>query len=172
MVERSKKVEVVESLSNIFNNNECIVVVNVKGLNAEETAQLRVQARKLETGFVVTKNTLVRRALNGSSLEKMSDLFSGQTAIAYSNNPVSAAKLVVDFAKTREDKLQVVGASMGAHIYDAAQVTALASLPSLDELRAKIIAVISTPATRIAGVLQAPAGQLARVFSAYAAKGE
>ncbi|MBL0319959.1 MAG: 50S ribosomal protein L10 [Alphaproteobacteria bacterium] len=172
MVDRLKKSQVVESLGTVFSSNECVVVCKINALNAEDVTKLRTQARSLGAGFVVTKNTLVRIALNGSRFENIRDLFQGQTAIAYSDDPVAAAKLVTQFAKGNEDKLQVVGAGLGVHRYDAAQVKALASLPSLDELRARLLAVINTPATRIAGVLQAPAGQLARVFSAYAKKGE
>jgi large subunit ribosomal protein L10 len=101
----------------------------------------------------------------------MKDLFKGQTVIAYAEDPVAAPKVAADFAKTN-DKLVILGGAMGSTVLDADGVKALATMPSLDELRAKIVGMIQTPATRIAAVVNAPAGNLARVFGAYARKDE
>jgi Ribosomal protein L10 len=127
--------------------------------------------RAAGAGFKVTKNRLARRALQGTQFEGLDGLFKGPTAIAYSKDPVAAAKVVADYAKSN-DKLQIIGAALGNQVLDAEGVKALATLPSLDELRAKLVGMIQTPATRIAGVLQAPGGQVARVLAAYAKKDE
>ena len=127
--------------------------------------------RDAGASFKVAKNRLVKLALVGTQYEVLADLFSGPTAIAYSTDPVAAAKVVDQFAKGNE-KLTIVGGAMGDQVLDIAQVKALAQLPSLDEIRAQLAGLIKTPARNIAGVLQAPAGQLARVFSAYSEKGE
>jgi large subunit ribosomal protein L10 len=147
-----------------------LLVAHYKGLTVAEITDLRVNIRKAGAGFKVTKNLLAKRALAGTNYEKVAHLFKGPTAVAYSSDPVSAAKALSEFAKKNE-KLVLVGGAFGNTVLDKAAITQLASLPSLDELRAKIIAMLQTPATRIAGVLQAPAGQLARVFGAYAKKG-
>ena len=121
--------------------------------------------------FKVVKNRLVKLALEGTDAAEIKDLFSGPTAIAFSDDPVAAPKVVANFAKEHE-QLVILGGAMGATVLDPSGVKALAELPSLDELRAKIVGMIQTPATRIAGVLQAPGGQLARVMNAYATKSD
>lgn len=148
---------------------QIVLVAHYKGLNAAEVSELRRNVRKAGANFKVTKNLLAKRAVAGTAYEKVSHLFKGPTAIAYANDPVAAAKALSEFAKKNE-KLVLVGGAFGETILDKAAIQQLATLPSLDELRAKIIALLQTPATRIAGVLQAPAGQLARVFGAYGAK--
>jgi large subunit ribosomal protein L10 len=147
-----------------------LLVAHYKGLSVAEITDLRINIRKAGAGFKVTKNLLAKRAIAGTNYEKVSHLFKGPTAVAYANDPVAAAKALSEFAKKNE-KLVLVGGAFGNTVLDKAAIQQLASLPSLDELRAKIIAMLQTPATRIAGVLQAPAGQLARVFGAYAKKG-
>jgi large subunit ribosomal protein L10 len=119
----------------------------------------------------VAKNRLAKLALQGTDAEHIADLFTGPTVIAYSADPVAASKVAVEFAKTNE-KLVILGGAMGKTNLDANGVKALATMPSLDELRAKLVGMLNTPATRVAGVLQAPAGKLARVFGAYAKKDE
>jgi large subunit ribosomal protein L10 len=119
----------------------------------------------------VAKNRLAKIALQGTESESIIDLFKGQTLVAYSDDPVTAPKVASEFAKGNE-KLIILGGAMGSTSLDADGVKALASLPSLDELRAKLVGMIATPATRIAQVVNAPAGQLARVFGAYARKDE
>ena len=133
--------------------------------------ELRGQMRDAGASFKVTKNRLTRLALDGTKISDLSKLFDGPTAIAYSGDPVTAAKVAVNFAKENE-KLVVLGGTYDGEILDVDAVTTLAKLPSLDELRGRILAMISTPATRIAGILQAPAGQVARVISAHAASQE
>lgn len=166
---REQKQELISQLKEVFGGASIVVVAHYKGLSVTEMTELRSKARETGASFRVTKNRITRLALEGTKFEELSDLFTGPTAIAYSDDPVAAAKATVDFAK-KNDKLEVLGAIMNGERLDISAVTQLASLPSLDELRAKIISVIQTPATRIAGVTQAPAGQLARVMNAYATK--
>ena len=147
-----------------------LLIAHYKGLTVAEISDLRIKVRAAGAGFKVTKNLLAKRALAGTNYEKISHLFKGPTAVAYATDPVSAAKALHEFAKKNE-KLVLVGGAFGDTVLDKAGIKQLATLPSLDELRAKILAMLNTPATRIAGVLQAPAGQLARVFGAYAKKG-
>ena len=127
--------------------------------------------RESGASFKVTKNRLTRLALKGTRFEPLTDLFTGPTAIAFSEDPIAAAKVAVKFADGN-DKLEIIGGGLFEEMLDPAGIKTLATLPSLDELRAKIVGMISTPATRIAGVLQAPGGQLARVVQAYASQGE
>ena len=115
----------------------------------------------------MTKNRLAKRALDGTTFAGLTPLFTGPTAIAFSRDPVAAAKVAVEYAN-RNDKLTIIGGGLAGEVMDAAGVKELASLPSLDELRARLIGLLVAPATRIAGVLQAPGGQLARVLAAYA----
>lgn len=170
-MDRAKKEELVAELNGTFADSTLVVVTHQTGLTVAESTDLRARMREAGAGFKVTKNRLAKLALTGTTYEGISDLFEGPTAIAYSTDPVAAARVAVNFAKENE-KLVIVGGAMGENRLDEAGVKALASLPSLDELRARLVGMLNTPATRVAGVLQAPAGQLARVFSAYAGKGE
>ena len=137
------------------------------GLTVAEATQLRRQMRAAGARFRVTKNRLAKRALDRTPFAGLSPLFTGPTAIAFSPDPVAAAKVAVEYAN-RNNKLTIVGGGLAGQVMDAAGVKELASLPSLDELRGKLIGLLVAPATRIAGVLQAPAGHLARVLAAYA----
>lgn len=166
---RTEKQQWIDSTNAQVKDAQIVLVAYYKGLTVAEITELRTNIRKAGAGFKVTKNLLAKRAIAGTAYEKVSHLFKGPTAIAYANEPVSAAKALSEFAKKNE-KLVLVGGAFGDTVLDKAAIQQLASLPSLDELRAKIIAMLQTPATRIAGVLQAPAGQLARVFGAYATK--
>jgi large subunit ribosomal protein L10 len=170
-VDRVGKEDLVASLHKTFEDSTIIVVTHYTGLTVAEMSDLRMQMREAGASFKVTKNRLTRRALEGTKYQPLENLFTGPTAIAYSDDPVAAAKAAVNFAKDNE-KLIVLGGALGDEQLDIASIKALASLPSMDELRAKIVGIISTPATRIAGVLQAPAGQIARVISAHSAAGE
>lgn len=166
-MDRQQKKQAVEDLRTIFKENELVLVVRQpKGLTVAESTDLRRKMREGDAFFKVAKNRLAKIALKDTPCEQIADLFSGPTAIAYSKDPVMPAKVAVDFANDNE-KLEICGASMGGKFLSVQEVKALAKLPSLDELRAKIISVIQTPATRIAGVTAAPAGGLARVFGAY-----
>jgi large subunit ribosomal protein L10 len=165
---RSQKSESIETLSGVFANSGAVVVTHYLGLSVAETEDLRGRLRKEGAAFKVVKNRLAQKALDGAR-EEAHALFKGPVAIAYGPDPVSAAKAATAYAKDN-DKLIIIGALMGDEVLDAKSVQALARLPSLDELRGKIIGLVQAPATKIAGVLQAPAGQLARVVGAYAAK--
>jgi len=166
-VDRSQKATLVSALNQALADTECIVVTHQTGLNVAEVTELRRQMRAAGAGFRVTKNRLARRALEGTKFEHLSPLFKGPTAIAYSRDPVAAAKVAVTFAN-KNDKLTIVGGALGARELDAQGVKALATMPSLDELRGKLLGLLQTPASRIVGVLQAPGAQLARVLAAYA----
>jgi large subunit ribosomal protein L10 len=148
-----------------------VVVTQYSGLSVGEMTELRAQMRGAGANVKVTKNRLTKRALAGTRYEGLEAMFTGPTAMACSGDPVAAAKVTIGFAKTHP-KLIVIGGGLGDKVLDAEGIKSLASLPSLDELRGKLIGLINTPATRLAGVLQAPAGQLARVLAAYAEKGQ
>ena len=167
-MERAQKSESIEVLKGVFANAGAVVVTHYMGLTVAQITDLRHRLRQEGASLKVVKNTLAQKALNGAGAEA-SNLFKGPVAIAYGPDPVSAAKVSTQYAK-ENDKFSIVGAMMGAQILDAAGVDALARLPSLDQLRAKIIGVLQAPATRVASVIQAPAAQLARVLNAYATK--
>jgi len=161
----------VSTLNQVFSNTGVVVVAHYSGLSVAQMTNLRVRMKDAGASLKVAKNRLVKLALQGTDAEHISGLFQGPTVIAYSADPVAAPKVAADFARTN-DKFVLLGGAMGKTSLDAKGVEALATLPSLDELRAKLVGMINTPATRLAGVLQAPAGQLARVLSAYAKKDE
>jgi large subunit ribosomal protein L10 len=148
----------------------CIVVTHQSGLSVAEATELRRQMRTAGAGYRVTKNRLAKRAIEGTAFAALAPLFTGPTAVAFSRDPVAAAKAAVAFAN-RNDKLTIVGGGLAGQPLDAAAVRALATLPSLDELRGKIIGLLQAPATKLARLLQAPAGQLARVVAAHADQG-
>jgi large subunit ribosomal protein L10 len=166
-VDRTQKQKLVETLQQDLVDTACVVVTHQSGLSVAEVTQLRRQVRGAGASYRVTKNRLARRALAGTPFEPLSPLFTGPTAIAFSRDPVAAAKVVVEYAN-RNDKLTIVGGGLAGQQIDAAGIRELASLPSLDELRGKLIGLIQAPATRLARVLQAPAAQVARVLAAYA----
>ncbi len=170
-MDRSEKTELVSSLRETFESSSIVVVTHYTGLTVADMGELRAQMRDAGASFKVTKNRLTRLALEGTPYEQLGDIFKGPTAIAYADDPVAPAKVAVNFAK-KNDKLVILGGAMGDVRLDEAGVKQLATLPSLDELRAKLVGMISTPATRIAGVLQAPGGQVARVLSARAQQSE
>lgn len=167
-MQRAQKAQSIETLSGVFANAGAVVVTHYLGLTVRETEDLRTRLRKEGAAFKVVKNRLAQKALADASDDAQA-LFKGPVAIAYGADPVSAAKATTAYAK-ENDKLVIVGALMGEEVLDAASVQALARLPSLDELRGKIVGLLLAPATKIAGVIQAPAAQLARVVGAYAAK--
>jgi len=168
-VDKTQKAEVVEDLNGVFANAGSVVVAHYTGLTVAELSDLRARMRAAGASFRVAKNRLAVRALKGTPIEGISDLFKGPTGIAVSNDPVAAAKVSAAYAKDN-DKLVILGGSVGTTTLDANGVKALATLPSLDELRGKIVGLLVAPATKIAGVVQAPAGQLARVIGAYSKK--
>ena len=168
---REEKKELVSTLHDVFSSTHTVVVTHYKGLTVSDMGALRKKAREGETGFRVTKNRLTRLALEGTQFEPLRDMFEGPTAIAWSDDPVAAAKVAYTFSKENKN-LVIVGGAMGSNVLDAKGVESLAKMPSLDELRGKLVGLLQTPAQRIATVSQAPAGQLARVLKAYADKGE
>lgn len=168
-MDRAEKAQAVEDLKGIFAGAGVVVVGHYSGLTVADMTTLRGRMRDAGAGLKVVKNRLVKLALDGTPGAAAADLFRGPTAIAYSPDPVAASKAAVAYAKEK-DKFVLIGALMGETVLDEKGVQALASLPSLDELRGKLIGLVQAPATKIAGVLQAPGGQLARVLSAYAQK--
>jgi large subunit ribosomal protein L10 len=168
-MDRAQKQAQIGALRDVFDGAGAVVVTHNLGLTVAQMTDLRLRLRKEGASFKVVKNTLVQKALVGSESEGISDLFKGPVAIAYAPDPVSAAKIVTAFAKDN-DNFEVVGGVMGSTVLDLKGVSALATLPSLDQIRGKLVGLLQAPATRIAGVLQAPAGALARVIGAHAAK--
>lgn len=166
---RSEKTDAVAALNATFNESAVVVVTRNLGLSVAQSTDLRNKMRDAGASYKVAKNRLTKIALADTQYAGLSDLLTGPTALATSGDPVAAAKVAVEFAKTN-DKLEIVGGAMGDTLLDVDGVKALASLPSLDELRAKLIGLVQAPATKVAQVISAPAGQLARVFGAYAAK--
>jgi len=170
-VDRAEKRETVTGLNDAFKGAGSVVVAHYAGITVAQMNDLRGKMRSAGGTVKVAKNRLARIALQGTGSEGIIDLFKGQTLIAYSKDPVAAPKIASEFAKGN-DKLIILGGAMGATTLNADGVKALATLPSLDELRAKIIGMVKTPATRIAQVVNAPASKLARVVGAYARKDE
>lgn len=170
-MDRAEKKELVTSLQEVFSTTKVVVVCHYSGLTVAQMSALRRQMRQAGASVKVAKNRLARIALEGTDVASIAPMLKGPTLIAYSVDPVAAPKVVADFAKTNE-KLVIIGGAMGRSALDADGVKALASLPSLDELRARLVGLIQAPATKIARVVNAPASKLARVFGAYAASGD
>jgi len=170
-VDRTEKREFVTGLNQALGATSMVVVTRNAGLTVAEVTDLRRRMGAAGATYKVAKNRLTNLALEGTPFDGIKPLLKGPTALAWSTDPVAVAKTAVEFAKTNE-KFVLVGGALGTQTLNADGVRALAELPSLDELRAKLVGMIATPATRIAGVLQAPAGQLARVFAALARKEE
>ena len=168
-MDRAEKATAVAELNRTFSEVGVVVVTRNLGMTVAQSTTLRNRMREAGATYKVSKNKLARIALDGTDYGSLSDMLTGPVALATSIDPVAAAKVAVDFAKTN-DKFEIVGGSMGATTLDLAGVQALATMPSLDELRAKIVGLIVAPATKIATIAQAPAAQLARVLSAYAEK--
>ena len=165
-MERAQKQELTASLHEDLSDTVCVVVTHQTGLTVAEVTQLRRQMRNAGARYRVTKNRLAKRALEGTPFAALAPLFSGPTAIAFSRDPVAAAKAAVEYAN-RNKKLTIVGGGLQGQVLDEAAVKALATLPSLDELRGKIIGLLQAPATKLAVLLQTPAAQLARVLAAH-----
>jgi len=170
-VDRTAKADLVSTLNGVFANNAVVVVAHYKGLTVADMQKLRAQMKQAGATVKVAKNTLASLALDGTDVASIKPLLKGPTLLAYSGDPVAAAKVAVDFAKTN-DKLVILGGAMGTTALNPDGVKALASLPSLDELRGKIVGLIQAPATKLAQLTNAPAAKLARVFGAYAKKDE
>jgi large subunit ribosomal protein L10 len=170
-VNREQKQELITSLNALLAQQVTVVVTHNQGLTVAETQELRKRIRAAGAGFRVAKNRLARRALAGTKFEGLAELLKGPTGIAFSKDPVAAAKVCSKFAKDNK-KLVILGGSFDGQTMDQAGINTLATMPSMDELRAKLVGMIQTPATRIAGLLAAPGGQIARVLAARAKQGE
>jgi large subunit ribosomal protein L10 len=168
-MDRAEKAQTIEALKAEFTGHTLVVVAHYNGLTVSELTDLRRQMRKADASIQVTKNRLARIAIRDTDHANLDGLFRGPTAIALSRDPVAAAKVATAYAKENE-KFVVLGGSLGGQLLDVDGVKALATLPSIDALRGKLLGLILAPATRIAGILQAPGGQLARVISAHANK--
>lgn len=168
-MDRSQKADAVAALNATFKEAGVVVVTRNLGMTVAETTALRVKMRDAGASFKVSKNSLAKLAIADTDFAGIGDMLTGPVALGTSVDPVAAAKIIVEFAKTN-DKLELVGGAMGTQLLDANGIKALASMPSLDELRAKLIGLVQAPATKVAQVVVAPAGKLARVFGAYAAK--
>jgi large subunit ribosomal protein L10 len=170
-MDRTQKAETVQSLNGLFSGATAgaVVVAHYTGMTVAQMGDLRLRLRKAGASFRVAKNRLAVRALEGTQAKGIADLFKGPTGIAVSKDPVTAAKVLVAYAK-ENNKLKILGGVAVGTVLDPNGVKALAELPSLDQLRAKLLGLLQAPATKVAGVLQAPAGSLARVISAYAKK--
>lgn len=168
-MDRSQKADAVAQLNAVFSDVSVVVVTRNLGMTVAQSTDLRGKMRNAGASYKVAKNRLVRLALENTDYVGLDDMLTGPVGLAWSKDPVAAAKAAVDFAKSN-DKLEIIGGSMGAVVLDEAGIKALASMPSLDELRAKLIGLVNAPATKIAQVVTAPAAKVARVFAAYADK--
>ena len=168
-MDRDQKTAAVAELNRTFSEVGVVVVTRNLGLTVAQSTVLRNKMRDAGATYKVSKNKLAKIAMDGTDYSSLGDMLTGPVGLASSVDPVAAAKVVVEFAKTN-DKFEIVGGAMGATTLDVDGVKALATLPSLDELRAKIVGLIVAPATKLATITQAPAAQLARVLSAYAEK--
>ena len=168
-MDRSQKADSVAQLGAVFNEAGVVVVTRNLGLSVAQSTELRQKMRDAGATYKVAKNRLARLALKDTDYAGIDEYLSGPTALAYSEDPVAAAKVAVDFAKTN-DRLEIVGGSMGATVLDEAGIKALASMPSLDELRGTIVGLVNAPATKVVRTIKEPTSMLARVFGAYGAK--
>ena len=168
-MDRAQKEQLVEELGQIFEASGVVVVAHYEGMTVAQMQDLRAQMREAGGSVRVAKNRLAKIALDGKPCASIADYLTGMTVLAYSEDPVAAAKVADKYAKAN-DKFVVLGGFMGDKVLDAKGVETLSKLPSLDQIRASFLGLLNTPATRIAGITQAPAAQLARVFNAYATK--
>jgi large subunit ribosomal protein L10 len=168
-MDRSQKADLVDELKQVFSETSVVVVTRNLGLSVAQSTELRLKMRDAGAQFKVAKNRLALIALEDTQYKPIGDLLKGPTALATSSDPVAAAKVAVDFAKTN-DRLEIVGGAMGDTLLDVNGIKALAALPSLDELRGKLVGLIQAPASKIARTVAEPGAQLARVVGAYAAK--
>ena len=168
-MDRAEKKEAVTTLNEVFKTTSVVVVAHYSGLTVAQMQNLRKRMREAGAKVQVAKNRLVKIALDGTQSASIAGLMTGPTLIAYSDDPTAAPKVCVGFAKDF-DKLVILGGAMGETALNPEAVKSLATMPSLDELRAKIVGLIQAPATKLAQLQTAPAAKLARVFAAYADK--
>ena len=168
-MDRSQKADLVAELKNVFTETSVVVVTRNLGLTVAQSTDLRLKMRDAGAQFKVAKNRLALIALDGTKYGPIGDMLTGPTALATSSDPVAAAKVAVEFAKTN-DRLEIVGGAMGETLLDVDGIKALAALPSLDQLRGMLIGLVQAPATKIARIVSEPGAMIARVIGAYAAK--
>ena len=168
-MDRAEKRELVADLHSTFKGVSLIVVTRQRGLTVAQVSDLRRRMRESGARYKVAKNRLARLALEGTQFEGLGPMLEGPTALSWSEDPSAAAKVLVEYAKKNE-KIEIVGGALLGQVFDAQGVENVSKMPSLDESRASLVGLLQTPAQRVATVLQAPAGQLARVFNAYAEK--
>ena len=168
-MDRAQKRELVSTLNQVWKGTGVMVVAHYKGMTVTQMTEFRKRMKEAGGAVKVAKNKLARLALKDTDAEGISDLLKGQTCVAYSEDPITAARVSVKYSK-ENDKLVILGGTMGKTVMDASAVKALADLPSLDELRAKLIGLVQAPATKIARVLKEPGAKLARVLQAQGAK--
>ena len=168
-MDRAAKRELVASLHTQLKDTGVVVVAHYAGMTVAQMTEFRQRVKAAGGSVRVTKNRLAKLAVKDTSAAGISDLFKGPTVLAYSKDPVTAARIAVKYAK-ENDKLVILGGTMGTNVLNAGAVKALADLPSLDELRAKLIGLLNAPATKIARTLVEPGAQLARVVQAFASK--
>ena len=164
---REEKAELINTLQSTFAEATSVVIAHQVGLTVAESSDLRAKMREAGAGFKVTKNRIAKIAVQGTKDEVLADMFTGPTAVGTSADPVAAAKTLVEFAKSN-DKVTIVGGTLDGALLDKAGIEALATMPSLDELRAKLVGLVNAPAAKLARIAQAPAGDLARVIQARA----
>ncbi len=162
---RTEKAELVDSLRQTFEGSEVVVITHQTGLTVTEVEGLRSKVREAGAGYKVTKNRLARLALQGTRYEGLTDMFTGPTSVTTSDDPVAAAKVIVEFANSN-DKVTIIGGGMGERQLGVDEIKALAKTPPIEETRAKLVGLLQTPASRLVGVLTAPAGGVARVLAA------
>ncbi|MBU0557086.1 MAG: 50S ribosomal protein L10 [Alphaproteobacteria bacterium] len=168
-MDRNEKTEVVSALHESLKEMGVVVVTRNLGMSVAQSTQLRQKMREAGATYKVTKNRLAKIAIKDTDYASIEEMLVGPVGLATSSDPVAAAKVAIDFAKTN-DKLEIIGGAMGTTLLDANGIKALASMPSLDQMRATLIGLIQAPATKLAVVTKEPAAQLARVFNAYATK--
>ena len=161
---RTEKVNFVSEFSNLLSNTNFVLVTQYKGLSVEEISSLRKQAKEKNTSFKVTKNSLAKRALKNTDYEKLEQFFIGPTAVAFSEDPVSVAKVLYDFSRDNE-KLKIIGGAMGTKELDIDEIKKLASLPSMEIMRAKLVGLISSPLSNIVSILNEPSSKIVRLIN-------
>lgn len=169
-MDRAEKAAVVSSLKQALASSGAIVVAHYAGLSVADFEKLRKQMKAAGGQVKVAKNRLTKLALKDTDIADISGILTGPTVIAYSADPVTAPKIAVKFAETNQ-KFQVLGGAMGSSELNVDRVKALAELPSLDQLRAKLAGLLVQPAAKIARLSKEPGAQIARVISAYSDKG-
>ena len=162
---RTEKAELIETLQSTFNSSTTVVVAHQVGMTVAESSDLRQKMRVAGAGLKVTKNRIAKLALKGTRYEDLDSIFTGPTVVGTSEDPVAAAKILVEYAK-ENSKITIIGGSLDGKALDKSGVEALAKMPSLDELRGKLVGLVQAPAAKIARVMQAPAGKLVRVIKA------